>query len=1206
MVVLSPCAKTQIQINSVTSTTSTCPNNGTITVDATSPSPPVLYSLAAGPVTQQVQTNPVFNSLPAGNYTVKISDGAGNEVLEAVAIGGNYQNPAFTAVPTAPYCLGESNGKLVMNITNDTGLAPFSWELLPPSPVTGIQNDNVFHDLPAGSYSVRVTDACGSVNTRAVTITSPNYPMSLAHGGVVKVGCDSMLFTLLLDTTDVKFPFTYSYQTSNGTYIPTEDPIISITHGGARITFKQIIPNMTYGDVITATFTNSCGVSVSSIPLQTYPFNFHPKYSYSGCGNSIVAATYDITPNNHNNHTYLKTPVTYTYTDLSTNTVVSSGDVNAITHAITINNGIAIPQNTYRLVITDGCGETFTKDYTIPLLEVLPSATGTGVNNHEACIDSVIGNYRLSTNGFGLGKRIVIKSGPLTLGSTKPDYAYSDTYTWPSDTIYSNGNFFFSDLTAGTYYYTIVDDCGTQLDSFFTIIPANVENLGRTTKIIKGCLGENQLNYTIIGGGTVTVKDLSNNTIIKDKKYTSNSDFYNSDSILNLPSGQYEITYDYYKRSNSYTFNDNPLSCWKIVDTITIPPYQNPAIYTNNSIMCGNQINIELIPDTTKGVPSYQYEIFSGPEISPLQNSNVFTVNTAGTYYARIFDKCGNATIKQVTIDTLSFEPMESATDCTSKKIIFPSSTYYTYEWILPNGQVYVGDSLSIHPVTPADTGTYEVYRITNINGCTDTVKMTYHIDLPNYSEQTISFCQGTTVVVGGNTYDTPGVYTDTLISVSGCDSLVVTTLTLLPQISDTIVVSICNGDSILISGNYYSASGFYTDSIQSMNGCYDLQVTELVVTEQFPTHKYVTLCNNDSYLFGNNIYTNSGIYYDTIQSSLGCDSIVVLHLDVLPGITHTIHATICEGDYYVFSGDILSTEGTYTDTLISVYSCDSIVTLYLNVLPIKYNSISVSICEGESFYFGGHTLVLAGIYKDTIQTNSCDSIVTLDLVILPHKYYQIYDTICEGADYVFGGLHYNHSGIYTHTFPTSSCDSTVTLNLTVIPAPSVLVTSVISDGDSESAVVQLNGVSTTYPLTYFWESSSVLSNNGIKNPTITIKDATWVTLTVTDKYGCTSTFEHRVELPITSTIYIPNAVTPDGNEFNNIFRVYGANISTFHILIFNRWGEIIFESHDFNFGWDATYKGAVVQDGVYTYKLSATGADGVQYNKTGHITVIK
>jgi gliding motility-associated-like protein len=70
---------------------------------------------------------------------------------------------------------------------------------------------------------------------------------------------------------------------------------------------------------------------------------------------------------------------------------------------------------------------------------------------------------------------------------------------------------------------------------------------------------------------------------------------------------------------------------------------------------------------------------------------------------------------------------------------------------------------------------------------------------------------------------------------------------------------------------------------------------------------------------------------------------------------------------------------------------------------------------------------------------------------------------------------------------------------------------------------------------------------------------------------------------------YVPNSFTPDGDEFNNVFQpvfTSGFDASNFHLSIYNRWGELIFESYDASKGWDGYYNGVLCQDGVYTWKI--------------------
>lgn len=95
------------------------------------------------------------------------------------------------------------------------------------------------------------------------------------------------------------------------------------------------------------------------------------------------------------------------------------------------------------------------------------------------------------------------------------------------------------------------------------------------------------------------------------------------------------------------------------------------------------------------------------------------------------------------------------------------------------------------------------------------------------------------------------------------------------------------------------------------------------------------------------------------------------------------------------------------------------------------------------------------------------------------------------------------------------------------------------------------------------------------------------------------------IECP-TTTMYAPNAFTPDGDENNNVWLPIGYNFTDFHFMIFDRWGELIFESYNEAFGWDGTYKGNMCQDGVYVYVLEWRDNKKRQHYKYGHVTLLK
>ena len=144
--------------------------------------------------------------------------------------------------------------------------------------------------------------------------------------------------------------------------------------------------------------------------------------------------------------------------------------------------------------------------------------------------------------------------------------------------------------------------------------------------------------------------------------------------------------------------------------------------------------------------------------------------------------------------------------------------------------------------------------------------------------------------------------------------------------------------------------------------------------------------------------------------------------LTVLPISQPTIqYDTICWGETYIWNGIEYNTTGSYTDTLTNIYGCDSIVTLYLTILPeVQYFSADTLLCHGVACHWRGQSFTSASIYNDTIRnTLGCDSLIyTLHLAYLPATQYieAQHATICHGENYVWREKEYNTAGIYTDT----------------------------------------------------------------------------------------------------------------------------------------------------------------------------------------------
>lgn len=147
-----------------------------------------------------------------------------------------------------------------------------------------------------------------------------------------------------------------------------------------------------------------------------------------------------------------------------------------------------------------------------------------------------------------------------------------------------------------------------------------------------------------------------------------------------------------------------------------------------------------------------------------------------------------------------------------------------------------------------------------------------------------------------------------------------------------------------------------------------------------------------------------------------------------------------------------------------------------------------------------------------------------------------------------------------------------------------------------------INGV------TYFWDFGDGQTST-LVNPNNTYADPGYydVMLIATDSNGCIDSTIMGVQILEEVYLYVPNAFTPDGDRFNNVFRVEAIGLIKFNIKIFNRWGELLFESTDDNFEWDgALSNNKKVQDGVYTYVITYSTPYEIDTKKVGHVNILR
>ncbi|MCS6935707.1 MAG: gliding motility-associated C-terminal domain-containing protein [Chitinophagales bacterium] len=145
--------------------------------------------------------------------------------------------------------------------------------------------------------------------------------------------------------------------------------------------------------------------------------------------------------------------------------------------------------------------------------------------------------------------------------------------------------------------------------------------------------------------------------------------------------------------------------------------------------------------------------------------------------------------------------------------------------------------------------------------------------------------------------------------------------------------------------------------------------------------------------------------------------------------------------------------------------------------------------------------------------------------------------------------------------------------------------------------------------VTYQWENTLGLSCSDCPNPYVTAYQTGNHVIVVSERNGnsvCSGSATLHVKVLPKQPLYIPNAFSPNGDGNNDVFMIYGQGIGSVDLTIFNRWGELVFESNNQFDGWDGTYKGVMQNPDVYAYYARITYLDGKKVEKRGSVTLVR
>ena len=652
--------------------------------------------------------------------------------------------------------------------------------------------------------------------------------------------------------------------------------------------------------------------------------------------------------------------------------------------------------------------------------------------------------------------------------------------------------------------------------------------------------------------------------------------------------------------------------------SVTITPIGGVALNISPTypVYCeGGEVEITL-----EGADTYEWFPSTG-----LSNTNtgVVTANpdTTTTYSVYVTNpECEDTvdiTVVVVPYPVLTIDP-PYPTVCNDETALIVVSGANSYTWTPATGLSTTSGPVVL--ASPDETTTYTITGTTT--GCSSdtTVTVGYAITVAEEAY----YCEGESYVLpDGVVAETPGDYTSTLVSVAGCDSIILTELfeTPLYQISQEVIV--CQDDPYYLpDSTLLTESGTFVTVLPSVQAGCDSTIT--TVAEIIPT-----IYTDYAYDICDGQYVNipdgpqadtTGVYEVVYTSAVtGCDSTAIYDITVHPAYEDEwIEATLCSNEPYVLpDGDLAEESGVFEFDLQSVWGCDSSIILNLTLQPAYDLLFQETICAGESFTLPDGTEVSnAGTYiAEYVTTLGCDSILTVELDIqpIPTVDPNIETSYCPDLDVIpldpqppggaltgpfVVGTDLNHGsaspGDYFVTYAyydEFGCGGETT-SAYIIPAP---FDDLAFDFDVKCNRVVLtpNAPDPDQLFTYNWSfDGDLVEVAAIADYPFNVTGDYSIGLILTDQYGCVYSvtqdeyLESEFDL---ANFYVPNVITPNKDGDNEILQFNGVanECLKYELSIFNRWGKRVYlQTHNTEPFAGENENGQVLADGLYYYTL--------------------
>jgi gliding motility-associated-like protein len=478
---------------------------------------------------------------------------------------------------------------------------------------------------------------------------------------------------------------------------------------------------------------------------------------------------------------------------------------------------------------------------------------------------------------------------------------------------------------------------------------------------------------------------------------------------------------------------------------------------------------------------------------------------------------------------------------------------------------------------------------------------------------------------------------TDTSIA-SGCSSTDQVTVTIYEASLTVTSDTICDGGPYLFNGQSYSVSGVYTDSALTIHGCDSIITLDLSISNE-PTFSLTDtmLCFGDqTTLIPQSSFSNVTYAWQSAGNPL---PIISPQLLVSP-LTSTVY-TVTAVDPYLCNYTTNVNIDVIALPVMNILANQTVLCAY-DTLILQGSGAQTLSWSGPITFVNTNSIqqILnpqAGNYQVIGTTiEGCQDSTQIQITVNPVPQLDITadQGVCPGFGVsiaVSGALNYSwsdpsFSGSQVSWIPTQTntyavigsnafgCLDTAVTTVTVYPMPSAdfSASPLILTNDNPTVSFTSNAMNAATSVWNFGDGNIFQSNTSAFDYTYPfVEDQTYtVTLSIETAEGCTDQSQVQIQIKGGIIYYIPNTFTPDGDALNNIFLpvfTSGFDPMSYHLTISNRWGGAVFESYDYHVGWDGKIDIYDAPEGTYTYFIDFKTLNTDEIIRvTGHVLLMR